>query len=204
MILLMQYIVFKFFVGFVCLLLVMGLILIGGGVWVVYQVGVLVVIVQLCWDVGVIEGNFFFIISGILVGVINVLMLVCYVDDFDGVVDGLLYFWQGLYVENIYCVDVFEVVKSGVCWVSMFSFGWVIVCWMCICLCSLFDNVLLCELLGCYLDMGWVEVMFEDGYLCVLVLIGFSYILGQYVIFFRCVIMLCFGCVSSVWLCRCG
>lgn len=85
----------------------------------------------------------FVIVCGLLVGVINVMLIVSYVDDFFYGVCCLFEFWELLCVDYVYCIDWFGIVVVGVCWFVMMMFGWVVCCL----LCGLFDNMLFVYLL---------------------------------------------------------
>lgn len=164
--------------GIVCKLLGIVLILIGGGVCVVYQVGVLFVVVKffsnLCY-------NLFFIFCGILVGVINVVGIVCLVDNFGKVVLILVGVWCNMYVYYIYCVDVWGIGIFGICWMFLLVFGWLI----CNLFCLLFDSLLLCELLIWYFDFKGIECLIFCGVLYVVSILVFGYEFGESISFFQ-------------------
>lgn len=118
-------------------------LMMGGGVCVVYQVGVLCGIVGLVQEyVFGVVCMLFDVICGILVGVINSFGFVCGVQDFMFVIEVFIQFWGSLYVDCVYCMDVGCVGFSGVWWLIVLVFGWMIGCMLCV----LFDNMLLCEL----------------------------------------------------------
>lgn len=164
----------------------------GGGVCVVYQVGVLKVLVEIVCEVDLQWYMLLFVIvCGLLVGVINVMLIVSYVDDFFYGVCCLFEFWELLCVDYVYCIDWFGIVVVGVCWFVMMMFGWVVCCL----LCGLFDNMLFVYLLQCELSFYWIEQMFEVCLLYVFVIIVFSYLSGWYFIFYQVVQLI------QVWWC---
>lgn len=96
------------------------LVFFGGGVRVVYQVGVLKVIVDIMLEF---ICNLFGIICGIFVGVINVIVFVVGVDNFCNVVYNIENVWCLFYLVQVYCLDLVGVFSYGLCWVLSVVLG---------------------------------------------------------------------------------
>ncbi|KAI1691456.1 patatin-like phospholipase domain-containing protein [Ditylenchus destructor] len=79
-----------------------GLVLTGGGARAAYQVGVLAAIAQLRRDACTTGDNPFQVIAGTSAGSINAATLACQADDFCSAVDGLMYIWQNIHVDQVY------------------------------------------------------------------------------------------------------
>ena len=106
-----------------------GLILTGGGARAAYQVGVLAAIAQLRRDACTTGDNPFQVIAGTSAGAINAATLACQADDFCSAVDGLMYIWQNIHVDQVYAADSLGVIRSGAKWLTMVSLGWALNRW---------------------------------------------------------------------------
>ncbi|MBV8502634.1 MAG: patatin-like phospholipase family protein [Paucibacter sp.] len=162
-----------------------GLILTGGGARAAYQVGVLAAVAQLRRDAGQIGGNPFPVIAGTSAGAINASTLACQSDDFDAAVDGLVYIWQNIHVDQVYDADAFGVVRTGARWLTMMSIGWAIARWRRSRPNSLLDNRPLGELLRRWVRLERLERMLEAGHMQALAISGSSYTSGQHVTFYQ-------------------
>jgi len=162
-----------------------GLILTGGGARAAYQVGVLAAIAQLRRDAGITGGNPFPIIAGTSAGAINAATLGCQADDFDSAVDGLVYIWQNIHVDQVYDADALGVVRSGARWMTMMSIGWALARWRRSRPKSLLDNKPLGELLSRWVKLDRLQRMLEQGHLHALAISGSSYTSGQHVTFYQ-------------------
>lgn len=162
-----------------------GLILTGGGARAAYQVGVLAAIAQLRRDAGITGTNPFPIISGTSAGAINASTLACQSDDFDAAVDGLVYIWQNIHVDQVYDADAFGAVRTGARWLTMMSMGWAIARWRRSRPKSLLDNKPLGELLRRWVRLERLDRMLELGHMHALAITGSSYTSGQHVTFFQ-------------------
>ena len=162
-----------------------GLILTGGGARAAYQVGVLAALAQLRRDAGITSGNPFPIIAGTSAGAINAATLACQSDDFDAAVDGLVYIWQNIHVDQVYAADAFGVVRTGARWLTMMSMGWAIARWRRSKPKSLLDNAPLGELLRRWVKIERLQKMLEQGHMQALAISGSSYTSGQHVTFYQ-------------------
>jgi len=162
-----------------------GLILTGGGARAAYQVGVLAAIAQLRRDAGQSGGNPFPIIAGTSAGAINAATLACQSDDFDAAVDGLVYIWQNIHVDQVYAADAFGVVRTGARWLTMMSIGWAIARWRRSRPKSLLDNAPLGRLLRRWVRIDRLQRMLEQGHMQALAISGSSYTSGQHVTFYQ-------------------
>ena len=162
-----------------------GLILTGGGARAAYQIGVLAALAQLRRDAGITSGNPFPIIAGTSAGAINAGTLACQADDFDAAVDGLVYIWQNIHVDQVYAADAFGVVRSGARWLTMMSIGWALARWRRSRPKSLLDNAPLGELLRRWVRIERLDKMLEEGHMQALAISGSSYTSGQHVTFYQ-------------------
>ncbi|MDM4765556.1 patatin-like phospholipase family protein [Pelomonas sp. SE-A7] len=162
-----------------------GLVLTGGGARAAYQVGVLQALAQLRRDSGVIAGNPFPIITGTSAGAINAATLACQADDFDAAVDGLVYIWQNIHVDQVYRADSFGVIRTGARWITMMSLGWALARWKRSRPKSLLDNEPLGQLLKRWVRLERLDEMLEAGHMNALAISGSSYSSGQHVTFFQ-------------------
>lgn len=162
-----------------------GLVLTGGGARAAYQVGVLQALAQLRRDAGVIGGNPFPIITGTSAGAINAATLACQADDFDAAVDGLVYIWQNIHVDQVYRADSFGVIRTGARWMTMMSLGWALARWKRSRPKSLLDNEPLGQLLRRWVRLERLDEMLEAGHMHALAISGSSYSSGQHVTFYQ-------------------
>ncbi|MBV8603704.1 MAG: patatin-like phospholipase family protein [Pelomonas sp.] len=165
-----------------------GLILTGGGARAAYQVGVLAAVAQLRRDAGVAAaaaGNPFPIIAGTSAGAINAATLSCQADDFCSAVDGLVYIWQNIHVDQVYAADSFGVIRTGARWMTMMSLGWALARWRRTRPRSLLDNAPLGELLRRWIRIDRLPRMLSQGHLRALAISGSSYTSGQHVTFYQ-------------------
>ena len=58
-------------------------------------------------------------------------------------VDGLMYIWQNIHVDQVYAADSFGVIRSGARWLTMMSLGWALARWRRTRPRSLLDNTLI-------------------------------------------------------------
>jgi NTE family protein len=162
-----------------------GLILTGGGARAAYQVGVLAAIAQLRRDACTTGDNPFQVISGTSAGAINAATLACQADDFCSAVDGLMYIWQNIHVNQVYAADSFGVIRSGAKWLSMLSLGWALNRWRRTRPRSLLNNTPLRGLLGQWIDFNRLDEMLAKGYIDALAVTGSSYTSGHHVTFYQ-------------------
>ncbi|WP_077035224.1 patatin-like phospholipase family protein [Pelomonas sp. KK5] len=163
-----------------------GLILTGGGARAAYQIGVLAAIAQLRRDAGVAGGsNPFPIIAGTSAGAINAATIACQADDFDAAVDGLMYLWQNIHVDQVYAADSLGVIRTGARWVTLMSLGWALARWTRSHPTSLLNNAPLGELLRRWVRLDRLEAMLNAGHMQALAISGSSYSSGQHVTFFQ-------------------
>jgi len=163
-----------------------GLILTGGGARAAYQVGVLAALAQLRRDAGVANAaNPFPIICGTSAGAINAATLASHADDFDSAVDGLVYLWQNIHVDQVYAADSFGVIRSGARWMTMMSLGWALTRWRRSHPKSLLNNEPLGDLLRQWVQLERLGEMLDAGHLSALAISGSSYTSGQHVTFFQ-------------------
>ncbi len=162
-----------------------GLILTGGGARAAYQVGVLAALAQLRRDAGATASNPFPIIAGTSAGAINAATLACQADDFDAAVDGLVYLWQNIHVDQVYAADSFGVIRTGARWVTMMSIGWALARWRRSHPKSLLNNAPLGDLLRRWIRIERLDKMLDAGHLDALAISGSSYTSGQHVTFFQ-------------------
>lgn len=162
-----------------------GLILTGGGARAAYQVGVLAALAQLRRDAGATGSNPFPIIAGTSAGAINAATLACQADDFDSAVDGLVYIWQNIHVDQVYAADSFGAIRSGARWMTMMSLGWALARWKRSRPKSLLDNQPLGRLLRRWVRLERLDDMLADGHMQALAISGSSYTSGQHVTFYQ-------------------
>ena len=162
-----------------------GLILTGGGARAAYQVGVLAAIAQLRRDACTTGDNPFQVISGTSAGAINAATLACQADDFCSAVDGLMYIWQNIHVDQVYAADSFGVIRTGAKWLSMVSLGWALNRWRRTRPRSLLDNTPLRGLLDRWIKLERLDDMLAQGHLDALAVTGSSYTSGHHVTFYQ-------------------
>ncbi|UXH76675.1 patatin-like phospholipase family protein [Roseateles amylovorans] len=162
-----------------------GLILTGGGARAAYQVGVLAAIAQLRRDACATGDNPFKVISGTSAGAINAATLACQADDFCSAVDGLMYIWQNIHVDQVYTADAFGVIRTGARWLTMMSLGWAVARWRRTRPRSLLDNAPLRGLLSQWIQMDRLDDMLAQGHLDALAVTGSSYTSGHHVTFYQ-------------------
>lgn len=162
-----------------------GLILTGGGARAAYQVGVLAAIAQLRRDACTTGDNPFQVIAGTSAGSINAATLACQADDFCSAVDGLMYIWQNIHVDQVYAADSFGVIRTGAKWLSMISLGWALNRWRRTRPRSLLDNTPLRGLLSQWIRMDRLDDMLAQGHLDALAVTGSSYSSGHHVTFYQ-------------------
>src|SRR3546814_14493680 len=102
-----------------------GLILTGGGARAAYQVG------ELAGVVDVLDPsrsrsfrNPFSIICGSSAGAINAAALACRADTPHIAVDRIQYLWENLHTNMVYRADAADLLSTGLRWLGMLSFGW--------------------------------------------------------------------------------
>ena len=162
-----------------------GLILTGGGARAAYQVGVLAAIAQLRRDACTTGDNPFQVIAGTSAGSINAATLACQADDFCSAVDGLMYIWQNIHVDQVYAADSFGVIRTGAKWLSMISLGWALNRWRRTRPRSLLDNTPLRSLLAKWIQIDRLDDMLAQGHLDALAVTGSSYSSGHHVTFYQ-------------------
>src|SRR3546814_11971392 len=102
-----------------------GLILTGGGARAAYQVGVLAGVVEVL-DPSRSRSfrNPFSIICGSSAGAINAEALECRADTPHSAVDGIQYLWEHLNTNMVYRADAADLLRTGLRWIGMMAFGW--------------------------------------------------------------------------------
>ncbi|SEL42899.1 NTE family protein [Roseateles sp. YR242] len=162
-----------------------GLILTGGGARAAYQVGVLAAIAQLRRDACTTGDSPFQVIAGTSAGAINAATLACQADDFCSAVDGLMYIWQNIHVDQVYAADSLGVIRSGARWLTMMSLGWALARWRRTRPRSLLDNTPLRGLLSRWIQLDRLDEMLAQGHLDALAVTGSSYTSGHHVTFYQ-------------------
>ena len=155
-----------------------ALVLTGGGARAAYQAGVLSAIRD------ILPPNTrspFSILCGTSAGAINAATLACYADDFHLAVENLLDVWANIHAGQVYRVDPPGVAASGVRWLSVLMFGWLIRQAPR----SLLDNTPLRKLLEQRLDFTRIEQVIAGGHLYALSITASGYASGQSVSFFQ-------------------
>ncbi|MET0208613.1 MAG: patatin-like phospholipase family protein, partial [Burkholderiaceae bacterium] len=162
-----------------------GLILTGGGARAAYQAGVLAAIAQLRRDACATGDTPFRVIAGTSAGGINAATLACQADDFCSAVDGLIYIWQNIHVDQVYAADSFGVIRTGARWLTMMSLGWAVARWRRTRPRSLLDNTPLRGLLQRWIQFERLDEMLAKGHLDALAVTGSSYTSGHHVTFYQ-------------------
>lgn len=163
-----------------------GLVLTGGGARAAYQLGVLQAVSSILSDAGwQPERNPYDIICGTSAGAINATALACHADNFDEGLQMVLQIWQHFTAEQVYRADSLGMLRSGVKWLSLLSFGWLLRKWLPDPPNALLDNTPLVTLLNRMLDFPRLDAALATGALHALAVTASSYTAGQHFTFFQ-------------------
>jgi NTE family protein len=163
-----------------------GLVLTGGGARAAYQLGVLESVSSILLDAGWKPGrNPYDIICGTSAGAINAAALACHADNFDEGLQMVLRIWQHLTAEQVYRADSLGMLRSGVKWLSLLSFGWLLRKWLPSPPNALLDNTPLVTLLNRMLNFPRLDAALSTGALHALAVTASSYTAGQHFTFFQ-------------------
>jgi NTE family protein len=163
-----------------------GLVLTGGGARAAYQLGVLQGVSSILQDAGwKPERNPYDIICGTSAGAINATALACHADNFDEGLQMVLRIWQHFTAEQVYRADSLGMLRSGVKWLSLLSFGWLLRKWLPSPPNALLDNTPLVTLLNRMLNFPRLDAALSTGALHALAVTASSYTAGQHFTFFQ-------------------
>jgi NTE family protein len=163
-----------------------GLVLTGGGARAAYQLGVLQGVSSILHDAGwKPERNPYDIICGTSAGAINAAALACHADNFDEGLQMVLRTWQHFTAEQVYRADSLGMLRSGVKWLSLLSFGWLLRKWLPSPPNALLDNTPLVTLLNRMLNFPRLDAALSTGALHALAVTASSYTAGQHFTFFQ-------------------
>jgi NTE family protein len=163
-----------------------GLVLTGGGARAAYQLGVLQGVSSLLRDAGwQSERNPYDIICGTSAGAINATALACHADNFDEGLQMILRVWNNISAEQVYRADSLGMLRSGVKWLSLLSFGWLLRKWLPSPPNALLDNTPLVTLLNRMLNFPRLDAALSTGALHALAVTASSYTAGQHFTFFQ-------------------
>jgi NTE family protein len=163
-----------------------GLVLTGGGARAAYQLGVLQGVSSILRDVGwQPERNPYDIICGTSAGALNAAALACHADNFDEGLQMILRVWNHISAEQVYRADSLGMLRSGVKWLSMLSFGWLLRKWLPSPPNALLDNTPLVTLLNRMLNFPRLDAALSTGALHALAVTASSYTAGQHFTFFQ-------------------
>ncbi len=155
---------------------VLGLVLTGGGARSAYQVGVLRALAEICSR----GRNPFQIIVGTSAGAVAASVLAAEAVHWRRAIVGLEQVWANFHVEQVFRVDPWHMVRSGVHWVlSLVSGGFLVAPPR-----SMLDNTPLRQLLERNVDWSGIHKSIERGHLRALALCATSYVTGQSVAFY--------------------
>jgi NTE family protein len=153
-----------------------GLVLTGGGARAAYQVGVVKAVRDI---LGNPVKNPFPIVCGTSAGAINAATLAVFADNFSRGVANLLEVWEHMRCEHVYRTDAWNVLRSGVRWLSammLLSRHNPI---------SLLDNTPLREMLEKNLNFDRIQAHIDAGALYAVCVTASGYTSGQSVSFFQ-------------------
>jgi NTE family protein len=163
-----------------------GLVLTGGGARAAYQLGVLQGVSSLLRDAGwQPERNPYDIICGTSAGAINATALACHADNFDEGLQMILRVWNNISAEQVYRADSLGMLRSGMKWLSLLSFGWLLRKWLPSPPNALLDNTPLVTLLNRMLNFPRLDAALSTGALHALAVTASSYTAGQHFTFFQ-------------------
>jgi len=155
---------------------VLGLVLTGGGSRSAYQVGVLRALAEICPG----GRNPFQVIVGTSAGAVSASVLAAEASHWRQAVVGLEEVWANFHAEQVFRVDPWHMLRSGIHWVlSLVSGGLLLAPPK-----SMLDNSPLRELLSKRVDFSGVRKNIERGHLKALALCSTSYMTGQSVAFY--------------------
>ena len=162
-----------------------GLILTGGGARAAYQVGVLQEIMAMRKAARPDDtSNPFGVICGTSSGAINASVLACGADRLDAALADLGDVWRHFRVQQVYRSEIWDMLKSGVSWLTVMALGWMLrqkrmrpr---------SLLDNAPLAELLNQHIDFGRLPSLLSQGHLSALAISASNYNSGEHVTFYQ-------------------
>lgn len=155
-----------------------ALILTGGGARAAYQVGVLAAVAELLPNP---RQNPFPILCGTSAGAINAASVACLADNFGKAVEILAGVWRNMHAGHIYRADALGIGLSGLHWMAMLMFGWLIHAPPK----SLLDNAPLRGLLTRHLDFRGIDRSISVGALHALSITASGYESGDCISFFQ-------------------
>jgi NTE family protein len=163
-----------------------GLVLSGGGARAAYQLGVLQSVSLILGEAGwPPDRNPYDIICGTSAGALNATALACHADNFDEGLQMLLRIWRNFTAEQVYRTDSLGMLRSGVKWLSLLSFGWLFRKWLPDPPNALLDNTPLVTLLNRMLNFPRLDAALATGALHALAVTASSYTAGQHFTFFQ-------------------
>ena len=163
-----------------------GLILTGGGARAAYQVGVLSGILE------ILDPNHspdfvnpFPIICGSSAGAINAAALACRANDPRRAVEGLERLWGGLHTGDVYHADAARLLRTGLRWLAMLAFGWLLPDLPDQKPRSLLDNQPLGKLLSSTLNFQRLQHNLDKGAVDALAITATAYTTGEHLTFYQ-------------------
>ncbi len=163
-----------------------GLVLTGGGARAAYQVGVLAGILEiLAQERGHDMRSPFGIICGSSAGAINAASLACHAHQVCDGIHRLEQLWSGLRTGMIYYADAPGLAWTGLRWLGMLMFGWLLPAHRRAQPHSLLDNTPLRHLLCRTLDFTCLEQNLSQGLLKALAITATAYNTGEHLTFYQ-------------------
>jgi len=163
-----------------------GLILTGGGARAAYQVGVLSGVMDIL-DPGRARGmrNPFPIICGSSAGAVNAAALACRADTPHIGVDRIQTLWENLHTDMVYRADAGDLLRTGMRWLAMLSFGWLMPGLHNQRPRALLNNEPLGQLLGATLNFRRLRRNIARGHLHALAITASGYTSGEHLTFYQ-------------------
>lgn len=155
----------------------LGLLLMGGGARAAYQAGVLSGIKEILAD----KSFKFDILLGTSAGALNAAMLAGYSKDWHQGITKTENVWRNLHSSDVYETKLNKVLSSGLKWISLFAFGWLIRNRPK----SFLDNTPLANTLNKVIRLDQVDKSIKDGDLEVLAISASSYSKSGHWIFYQ-------------------
>jgi len=163
-----------------------GLVLTGGGARAAYQIGVLRGVAEILAEAGENPArNPYDIICGTSAGAINATALACHADNFGEGLDLVSGVWENITADQVYRADSLGVLRTGVRWLSLLAFGWLLRHWKSDAPNSLLDNTPLVTLLNRMLNFPRLDAALLEGSLHALAVTASSYTAGRHITFYQ-------------------
>ncbi len=164
-----------------------GLVLTGGGARAAYQAGVLKAVCRLLADASPQHAvcNPFDVICGTSAGAINAAALACAAHRPRSAVRRIVGIWENLETNQVYRADSIGVAATGVRWLSMLSFGWMLARLTRDRPRSFLDSEPLIHLLREIMDFRQLEENLEDGVLSAVAVTASGYSSGRHLTFYQ-------------------